>query len=68
MSIDVKAEIVINRSREEVASYAMNSDNDPIWIGGIVESKMLTDPPLEKAPKWSGLLRFWVSGLSILTR
>ena len=58
MSIDVKAEIVINRSREDVASFAMNSDNDPIWIGGIVESKMLTDSPLGKGTNVSRVAKF----------
>ena len=46
MSVDVKAEVVINRSRDEVARFAMNPDNDPVWIGGIREARMLTEPPL----------------------
>ena len=48
MGIDVNAEVVINRSVDDVASYAMNADNDPVWISGIVEAKMLTDPPVTK--------------------
>ena len=46
MAIDVKVELLIHRSRENVTTYAMNPDNDPAWISGIVEAKMLTDPPL----------------------
>lgn len=48
MSINVKAETVIRRSREDVAHFAVTPENDPIWIGGIVESKMLTDPPVSQ--------------------
>ena len=36
MSINVKAETVIRRSKEDVAHFAMTPENDPIWIGGIV--------------------------------
>ena len=46
MSVDVKAEVVIDRSRDEVARFVMNPDNDPVWIGGIREARMLTQPPL----------------------
>ena len=48
MAIDIKAEVVINRSKEDVTSYAMNPDNDPVWITGIMEARMLTGPPLAK--------------------
>lgn len=46
MAIDVEAQVVINRSRDDVAVYAMNPDNDPVWISGINAAKMLTEPPL----------------------
>ena len=46
MPVDVKAEVLIARSREDVASYATNPANDPVWISGIVEAKMLTEPPV----------------------
>ncbi|MFQ6019364.1 MAG: SRPBCC family protein [Dehalococcoidia bacterium] len=58
MSIDVRAENLINRSRADVASFAMNADNDPIWIGGIMEAKMLTDPPLAKGTKVERIATF----------
>ena len=46
MDIDVSAEIVIDRTRDDVATYVENPENEPVWIGGIVESKPLTDPPV----------------------
>ena len=51
MDVDVRAETVIDRPRDEVASFAMNADNDPVWIGGISETKTLTDPPMAKGTK-----------------
>ena len=58
MAIDVKVEVFIHRSREDVTSYAMNPDNDPVWISGIVEAKMLTDPPLGRGTQVSRVARF----------
>ena len=46
MAINVKAELLINKPKDEVAAYATDPVNDPVWISGMVESKMLTDPPL----------------------
>ena len=46
MAVDVVAEVKIDRSRIDVASYAMNPVNDPVWITSIVEANMLTDPPV----------------------
>ena len=46
MAIDVKAQLLINKPKDEVAAYATNPHNDPLWVSGIVESKMLTEPPL----------------------
>ena len=51
MAVDISAEIVINEPREKVAAFASNPDNDPAWIGGIVEAKTLTDPPFGKGTK-----------------
>jgi hypothetical protein len=44
--MDVQVEQVIEREREEVARYAMAPENEPAWIGGIKESRMVTAPPL----------------------
>ena len=46
MAINVRAELLINKPKDQVAAYATNPHNDPLWVSGIVESKMLTDPPL----------------------
>ena len=46
MDVDVSAEIVIDRTRDDVATYVENPENEPVWIGGIVQSKPLTDPPV----------------------
>ena len=45
MSIDVTAEVVIHCPNDKVAGFAMDWRNDPTWIGGISEVKMLTEPP-----------------------
>ena len=46
MAIDVTAEVQIERPREQVAAYAMDPSKDPIWITGITEARMLTEPPV----------------------
>ncbi len=51
MAIDVEAEILIERRREDVAQFAMDPLNDPVWIGGILEAKILTDRPFGKGAK-----------------
>ena len=58
MSIDVSAETVIERPRSEVAAYVMNPDNDPVWIGGIVEAKTLTEPPFGMGTKVERTAKF----------
>jgi len=46
MSIDVTAETHIDRPIDQVAAYVMEPANDPRWIGGISEARLLTDPPI----------------------
>ena len=46
MAIDVRAQLLINKPKAEVAEYATNPHNDPLWVSGIVEAKLLTEPPL----------------------
>ena len=45
MAIDVTAELTIDAPRGHVAEYAMNSENDRVWIGVISQAQMLTEPP-----------------------
>jgi uncharacterized membrane protein len=44
--MDVQVEQVIDRPREEVARYAMAPENEPVWIVGIRETHLVTDPPV----------------------
>ena len=46
LAIDVRAEIVVARPRDEVTAYVMDPENDPVWISGIKQARMLTEPPL----------------------
>ncbi len=46
MAIDIETQVLIHRPRSEVAAFAMDPDNDPLWIGGIKEARRLTDGPL----------------------
>ena len=58
MAVDISVQIVINEPREEVAAFASDPDNDPVWIGGIVEAKTLTDPPFGKGTKVARVASF----------
>jgi uncharacterized membrane protein len=46
-AIDVTATTTIEAPRDEVAAYVVDNRNDPVWIGGISESQLLGDPPLD---------------------
>lgn len=46
MGIAIQADVTIARWKEEVAAFAMDPANDPRWIGGIREVRMLTPGPL----------------------
>ena len=50
MGIDVTAETIIDRVIGEVSDYATDPRNEPLWIGGIVESRPLTGAPPSSAP------------------
>jgi hypothetical protein len=45
VSIDVKADIHINRAPNEVAAFAMEAENDTKWIGGISVARRVTPGP-----------------------
>lgn len=51
--MDVTAEVEIERSPDEVAAYAFEPTNDPVWIGGIKRAEMMTDPPLREGTRVS---------------
>src|SRR5947209_6201879 len=46
MSVDVFTEIVIERPRAEVASFASNPDNAPAWYVNIKSVEWESQPPL----------------------
>ena len=46
MSIDVRAEVHVDRDPAAVAAYMTDPANDPEWIGGIREATLLGDAPL----------------------
>lgn len=46
MSIDITAEKVVHRPRDEVFAYMADPANDPAWIGGLKEVRLVGDPPL----------------------
>ena len=58
MAIDVKAEVQIARTREDVAAYVVNPENDPLWIGGIKSARMLTEPPVGVGTRVAGVASF----------
>ena len=58
MSLDVSAEVVIHRPKAEVAAFAMDWSNDPVWIGGVVEAEPLTDAPLAEGIRVRRVARF----------
>ena len=51
MAVDVRAEVVIARPRDEVTAYVMDPENDPVWISGIKQARMLTEPPFGKGTR-----------------
>lgn len=48
MAIDVITKLEINRPVALVAQYAFEPTNDPLWIGGIIQAKLLTERPVDK--------------------
>jgi hypothetical protein len=46
MTVDVKADIVINRARPDVADFAANPDNVPLWYANIESVEWKTPPPV----------------------
>ena len=58
MAVDLQAEIVIARPRDEVTAYAMDPENDPVWISGIKRARMLTEPPFGKGTRVERIASF----------
>jgi carbon monoxide dehydrogenase subunit G len=45
VALDVEQQLIIDRPRRAVASFAMEPENDTRWIGGISQARRLTRPP-----------------------
>jgi uncharacterized membrane protein len=58
MSIDVVAEVHVRRPREQVASYMSDPANDPEWIGGLREARLLGDGPLREGSRVARVASF----------
>ena len=58
MAIDVRAEIIVARPRDDVTAYVMDPENDPVWISGIKHASMLTKPPLGKGTREERIASF----------
>lgn len=58
MAIDVSAHIEIKRDSKAVAAYAFEQANDPIWIGGISQAKLLTSQPIGEGTQVQRRARF----------
>lgn len=58
MSTDVTAERTIARPREEVVRYAADWRNDPAWIGGISEARLVTEEPFGVGSRVARVARF----------
>src|SRR5687768_2338928 len=58
MSIDVLAEVQVRRPREQVAAYMSDPANDPEWIGGLREARLLGDGPLQEGSQVARVASF----------
>src|SRR3954453_7185334 len=41
MGVDISAETVIRHPREQVAAFAADPANDPVWIGGVQSAELV---------------------------
>jgi uncharacterized membrane protein len=58
VSIDVVAEVLVRRPREEVAAYMTDPANDPDWIGGLRSARLEGDPPLAEGSRVARVASF----------
>jgi uncharacterized membrane protein len=58
MSIDVVAEVHVRRPREQVGAYMSDPANDPEWIGGLREARMLGEGPLREGSRVARVASF----------
>ena len=58
MAVDAVTEIVINRSRAQVAAYAGNPSNAPMWYVNIESVGWETNPPLRVGSRMAFVAHF----------
>jgi hypothetical protein len=58
VGVDVTAEVEVRRDRDAVAAYMTDPANDPVWIGGVREARLLGSPPLGEGSRVARVARF----------
>jgi uncharacterized membrane protein len=58
MSIDVEAEVQVRRPREAVAAYMCHPANDPEWIGGLRDARLVGEGPLREGSRVARVASF----------
>jgi uncharacterized membrane protein len=58
MAIDVVGEVQVQRPRDQVAAYMSDPANDPEWIGGLREARLLGDGPLREGSRVTRVASF----------
>jgi hypothetical protein len=58
MSIDIQTQVVIRRSRAEVAAFMFDPRNDATWTTGVIECRPLTDGPLRAGSRVERVVKF----------
>lgn len=46
MIIQISQKLEIKKPRKDVANYAFETDNDPLWLNNVIESWLLTERPI----------------------